>query len=298
MTEKEIINADFKNYFNQELKPFTNVEPYFENEKEYNSYIKKTLYFKKSVIEPLEKKGLKYSDSIVDIASGDGEMSFALALLGYKDITLFDLDQKRLDTGVQLIELFCNGTKAKRINDTATNLNTNFDVLISYQTIEHLSDEGNYSIAKKQCQIDFLKNINKHINKLCFFNAPNRSFPMDGHDTGKPLFHLLPIGVKKHLINKDIVKCSWAGICRPVSISFLNKHLPAFKLNSNYYTYDNMVEYLDSRPSFDYMGVKIPPIDVNNLSQKKKAINMVANLLGKNAQKILPVLSVIYEKKK
>jgi len=297
MTEKEIIKADFKAYFNQELKPFESVTAFFDNEKEYFNYLKKSLYFTKSVIKPLENKGMTISDSIVDVASGDGQMSFALALLGYKNITLFDLDQERLDKGVSLIGLFCNETKAKRISDTATNLNITFDVLISYQTIEHLSDEGNYSIAKKHCQIEFLQNIDKHITKLCFFNAPNRSFPIDGHDTGKPFFHFLPMGVKKYLINHDIVKCSWAGICRPVSIRFLNKYLPSFELKSNYYTYDNMKEYLANRPSFDYMGNRIYSIDVNKLSKKKAIINTVANTLGKNAQKILPVLSVIYKKK-
>ena len=58
-----------------------------------------------------------------------------------------------------------------------------FDVLICYQTIEHLSDEGNYSVAKKHCQVAFLARVDQHIKKLCYFNAPNRTYPVDGHDT-------------------------------------------------------------------------------------------------------------------
>lgn len=297
MTDSEIIKQEFERNYTYKYKPYDELQEYFDSETKYNHYFKKVLYFTKTVIQPLEKKGLNINDSIVDVASGDGQMSLALILLGYKDITLFDLDAKRLDFGIKLIQSFCPDATPKKINDSATNLNIEFDVLISYQTIEHLSDEGNYSIAKKKCQIEFLKKINTKIKKLCYFNAPNRSFPIDGHDTGKLFFHYLPIRVKAYLINKKIVTCSWTGICRPVSISFLNKHLTQFKLCSKYYAFDNMLDYLNNYPAFDYMGSRVLPVDTNSLSTKKKIINRTSLILGKQTQKLLPVLSVIYIKK-
>lgn len=294
----EIIEKDFGEYFNQKLKPFNEVKGILKSEKAYHSYLMKALCFVKDVIHPLEKKGMNYNDAILDVASGDGQMSLALALLGYKNITLFDFDKERLDCGVNMIQLFRPDVKPKVINDSAVNLNQTFDVLISYQTIEHLSDEGNYSIAKKKCQIEFLDKLNSQISKLCYFNAPNRTFPIDGHDTGKPLFHLLPINFKKYLINKNIVKCSWAGISRPVSVSFLNRYLSQFELSSNYYAFDNMINYLNNRPSFDYMGNPIYSINVTKLSWKKALLNRISLIFGKKMQNLLPVLSVIYVNKK
>ena len=294
MTDIEIIKKEFELYYTRKFKPYYEVSEFFDSETLYHNYVKKMLYFTKAVIQPLEKKGLNFNDSIVDVASGDGQMSLALALLGYNDITLFDLDANRLNFGVKLIQLFCEDANPKKINDSATNLNKKFDVLISYQTIEHLSNEGNYSVAKKICQIEFLNRIDENINKLCFFNAPNRSFPIDGHDTGIPFFHYLPMTVKKYLINNSIVKCSWAGICRPVSISFLNKHLRRFELSTNYYAFNSMVDYVTNYPPFDYMGNRIPPIDAGQLPIKKVVINNISMILGKQMQKLLPVLSIIY----
>lgn len=291
------IEGFFIDTFKIKVLPYENLKDLFKNENQYLNYLKKVVYFTKAVIEPLQNKGMTQKDSIVDVASGDGQMSLALALLGYRDLTLFDLDQDRLEKGSKIIALFCEGYKVKTIHDSAVNLNDQFDVLISYQTIEHLSDEGNYSVAKKSCQIQFLKAINEHINKLCYFNAPNNTFPVDGHDTGKWFFHWKSMEKKKRLIFEEGVKCSWAGICQPVSIGFLNKHLSRFKLNSSYYAFDSMVEYLNNKPPFDYMGQPTYSSPSGNLSFKKKIFNVVSKILGKQTQKLLPVLSVIYTKK-
>jgi len=297
ITDKEIIINDFQAYFNTSFRPYDEVKSFFPDEVLYLKYLKKVLYFTKAVIEPLEKKGLKQKDTIVDIASGDGQMSLALALKGYKSITLFDMDSKRLEFGYKIIHFFNPETEINQINDSATNLSKHYDVLISYQTIEHLSDEGNYSIAKKSCQKDFLKKVNLNINKLCYFNAPNKTFPIDGHDTGKLFFHWLPMSVRKYFINKKLVKCSWSGISQPVTVSFLKRQLKTFKLSSKYYAFDNMTDYINNYPSFDYMGNKIYKINPNKLSFKKKIVRSISTLLGKNMQKLLPVLSVVFVKK-
>jgi 2-polyprenyl-3-methyl-5-hydroxy-6-metoxy-1,4-benzoquinol methylase len=295
MKEKEIIAAKFKEYYNIPLKSFDELSELFESEEAYLAYIKIVLYFTKAVIEPLEKKGMILSDSIIDIASGDGQMSLALFLKGYKNVTLFDMDSKRLKLGEKTIKKFLPDiTDVKCINDSATNLNVKFDVLICFQTIEHLSDEGNYSVAKRKCQKEFLTAVNSNINKLCYFNAPNFTFPFDGHDTGKFLFHYLPMSIRKFLISKNIVKCSWSGISQPVSIPFFNRYLKNFSLISNYYAFDNMLEYIKNYPPFDYMGNIVPSVDINTLSKKKKALLIISNILGKTMHFGLPTLSVIY----
>ncbi len=297
MTDFEIVKKNFEERFKIPYKTLDELGGLFKTEKEYTTYMKKVLYFTKAVIEPLEKKGMKKDDAIIDIASGDGEMSVALAILGYQNLTLFDMDVSRLDFGVKFINLYSPGLKVKRETGSATEFNGIYDVLISYQTIEHLSDEGNYSIAKKKCQLQFLERINGHVKKLCFFNAPNRTFPIDGHDTGLPFFHRLPIKIKSYLIGKGIVKCSWGGICRPVTVSFLSSHLSNFSLASKYYAFDSMDEYMKNYPPFDYMGNRIPSYNAERMSFKKKLINGLSKVLGSNMQKLLPVLSVIYVNK-
>jgi hypothetical protein len=295
MKEKDLIASKFNEYYGNDLKPFDELSELFEDEKSYLSYMKKVLYFTKTVIEPLEAKGMNLNDSIIDIASGDGQMSLALYLKGYTNVTLFDMDLKRLQLGEKIIRKFIkNISEVKCINDSATNLNSRYDILISYQTVEHLSDEGNYSIAKRKCQKDFLTAINTYINKLCYFNVPNYTFPIDGHDTGKWFFHYLPMSIREFLISKKVVKCSWSGISEPVSLFFFNRYLKRFRLASNYYAFDNMTDYIKNYPPFDYMGNRIVSIDVNNLTIKKKALLLISNIFGKTFHFILPTLSVIY----
>jgi SAM-dependent methyltransferase len=294
LKDTAIVERSFHAYFDRPLKPFNELGHLFKDEGAYISYFKKVLYFTKAVIQPLESKGMAHGDSVLDLASGDGQMSLALALLGYRKITLFDMDKDRLSFGKQIIKEFQKDLDVDTVNGSALDLDGTFDVLICYQTIEHLSDEGNYSIAKKKCQIEFLERVNSVVTKLCYFNAPNRTFPIDGHDTGHYFFHWLPIGLKKYLIGQKYVRCSWSGISRPVTVSFLNRKLNRFRLGSNYYAFDSMKQYMGNYPPFDYMGSPIPVAQVDHLSWKKNAVNGLSQLLGAQMQKLLPVLSVIY----
>lgn len=294
LKDKPIVEQAFLSYFNRPLKPFHELSHLFKDEKTYIHYFKKVLYFTKAVIQPLENKGMTREDSILDLASGDGQMSLALALLGYRNITLFDMDKELIKFGKQIIHEFQSDLDPGFVNASAVDLDGTFDVLICYQTIEHLSDEGNYSVAKKKCQIEFLERVNKVVTKLCYFNAPNQSFPIDGHDTGLYFFHWLPMGVKRYLIGHKYVKCSWAGISKPVTISFLNRKLKRFRLGSKYYAFDSMKQYMANYPAYDYMGSPIPVGHGDRLSWKKKALNSLSLLLGAQMQKLLPVLSVIY----
>lgn len=297
LKDTEIVERTFLSYFGIPIKPFSELGHLFKDEKSYLTYFKKVLYFTKAVIQPMEQKGMDQGDSILDLASGDGQMSLALALLDYKELTLFDMDKERLVFGKQIIREFRKDLEVDVINGSATELEGTFDVLICYQTIEHLSDEGNYSVAKKTCQLEFLRRVDRSITKLCYFNAPNRSFPVDGHDTGKLFFHWLPMGIKKYLIEGKHVRCSWSGISRPVTVSFLGRHLPHFKLASKYYAFDSMQEYMANYPPFDYMGASIPMGHGNKLSWKKRLVGGLSRTLGGQMQKLLPVLSVIYARR-
>jgi SAM-dependent methyltransferase len=295
----DLLKNTFKNYFGIELPEYENFPiGFFESTDDYIRYFKKTIYFKQAVIVPLIDNGMQMEDRIIDLASGDGQMSLALYLLGYRNITLFDLDRDRLDFGIKIIKFFLGkDIVVNEMCDSAMNFNHIFDVIISYQTIEHLSNTGNYSIASRDCQRIFLKSINENINKLCYFNAPNYTFPIDGHDTGKLFFHYLPIRVREIIIKKGWVKCSWSGISQPVSLRFLKKHLTRFELTTNYYAFRNMENYLSTQAPFDYMGNRVIDYDIYKLPYKKRFISLLGKILDTNMQNLLPTLSVIYKVK-
>lgn len=295
LNDAQIVEQEFLRYFNTPLRPYRELGHLFGSEGAHLLYFKKVLYFTKAVIEPMAALGMRKDHAIIDLASGDGEMSVALALLGYERLTLYDLDAKRLAFGERMIREFRENLPVEAINASAMDLAGKYDVLICYQTIEHLSDEGNYSIAKRSCQLAFLERVERSIGTMCYFNAPNRSYPVDGHDTGKLFFHWLPIRVKKFLIGKRYVRCSWSGICRPVSVTFLARHLPHFERASKYYAFPSMKAYVTNYPPFDYQGFPMPrPRPGERLPFRKRLINTVANVLGGHVQKLLPVLSVIY----
>jgi len=293
----ELVRDTCQAYFGATLEPFDQLpRDLFRSERKYVEYFKRVLFFTKFAIEPLERKGMKRGHSIVDIASGDGQMSLALYLKGYRNVTLFDLDEARLQFGVRMIKTFADpSAEVEHVNDTATNYHGHHDVLITCQTIEHLSDTGNYSVASRRCQKVYLRNVNEGVSQLCYLNAPNLAFPIDGHDTSKPLFHYLPARFRRWLIDRNVVKCSWSGVAQPVSVGFLNRHLPDFTLASNYYAFDSWQAYVQNRPPFSYMGVRLNGNGRPNW--KKKVISTVANTLGKNVQRLLPVLSLIYARR-
>jgi 2-polyprenyl-3-methyl-5-hydroxy-6-metoxy-1,4-benzoquinol methylase len=290
----EIVSKTFEEYFKINLPKYEQFGKFFKSEEIYIKYFKKVIYFCKSVIEPLEYYGMQKTDTIIDLASGDGQMSLALFLKDYKNVTLYDLDNKRLNQGSNIIEFFLK-IKPKIVCGSALNFDGEYDVIISYQTIEHLSDTGNYSIANKRCQKVFLEKINKQIKKMVYINAPNFLFPIDGHDTGKWFFHFLPMKIRKILIDKKFIKCSWSGIAEPVSTLYLNRFLKSFSLCSSYYAFPSMAEYLLNRPPFDYMGNKI--VAQSTLSFSKRILKKIEKLIGKKIQNVLPVLSLVYNKR-
>ncbi len=297
-TTKDIVAKTFLKYFEKEFPLIELTNNFFPNEEICIKYFKKVIYFKKAVIEPLESNGMEKTDKIVDLACGDGQMSLALYLLGYTNVTLFDMDSERIAFAKKIIQFFVGtNISVPAINDSAGNMKDEYDVIISYQTIEHLSDTGNYSEASRRCQKDFLNILNVRIKKLIYINAPNYTYPIDGHDTGKLFFHFLPINIRHFFIRKmQWVKCSWAGISQPVSVLFLNRYLANFKLQSNYYAFNSMESYMKNYPPFDYMGNPYYEYDQNKLPAGKKTIKIVSSILKSKTQYILPVLSVIYKR--
>ena len=294
-TDEELTREIFREYFDRDLPPLSDLpEGLFTDEADYQAYLKKVLYFNKSVVEPLERAGMKKEDRIIDIASGDGQMSVCLYLKGYREVVLFDLDEKRLKRGRRVIRsLVGDDANPETIRDSATNLAGKYNVLISYQTIEHLSDTGNYSVASRRCQKQFLAKVNGNVRRMCYFNAPNYRFPVDGHDTGIWFFHFLPISLRNWLISRKWVKCSWAGVAQPVSVGFLGRHLRKFRVASSYYAFGSMSEYLENYPPFNYMGKRMPNINPNSLSWKKRTVGYFAKAMGPRIQSFLPTVSVI-----
>lgn len=297
-SDHQICRDAFRDYFGLSLPDYsTEAEGIFGSSNNYYFFVAKILYFKKSVIEPLIGYGMQTNDRIVDIAAGDGQMSVALYLMGYKNLILFDLDPERLSLASRSISFFSGEeTNVKSINDSATNFSEPVDVLISYQTIEHLSDKGNYSVASRKCQREFLKRVNDNVSKLVYINAPNLLFPVDGHDTGLWFFHYLPSDVRSKMIEKKWVTCSWAGVSQPVSVPFLSRYLKNFKLASTYYSFSSAEEYMQNYAPFDYVGNPYPLYGVKELPAKKKLIVRLSKMLGKAPQYFLPVLSVVMAK--
>lgn len=198
MHASDLLHLKLREYFNRDISYAGKLVEWFKTESEFVKYFKKVLYFQKAVIEPLEERGMIKTDTIVDIACGDGQMSLALFLKGYRNVTMFDMDSARLRFGQQLIEhLLELPNEVTTINRSALEISGPYDVVISFQTVEHLSDTGNYSIASRRCQKAFLTRINQIATKLIYINAPNYVFPIDGHDTGKWFFHFLPMSVKE-----------------------------------------------------------------------------------------------------
>lgn len=294
-TDEELVREKFQEYFDRELPSLASIpEGLFADDADYLGYLKKVLYFNKAVVEPLERAGMKMEDRIIDIASGDGQMSVCLYLKGYREVVLFDLDEKRLERGGKVIRaLVGDDANPETICSSATKFSGEYDVLISYQTIEHLSDTGNYSVASRRCQKQFLAKVNGNVRRMCYFNAPNYRFPIDGHDTGIWFFHFLPISLRNWLISRKWVECSWAGVSQPVSIGFLNRHLRKFRVASNYCAFGNMRDYLANYPPFNYMGNRMPKVDLNSLGWKKRIFGAFSNVMGSRTQSFLPTVSVI-----
>ena len=82
-----------------------------------------------------------------------------------------------------------------------------------------------------------------------------------------------------------------------VSVGFVARKLPSFRLVSNYHAFDDALDYLANRPPFDYMGVPVPRLDLERLSPSKAAIVRGSRLLGRHAQNFLPVLSLVLAKR-
>ena len=80
MHASDLLHLKLREYFNRDISYAGKLAEWFKTESEFVKYFKKVLYFQKAVIEPLEERGMTKTDTIVDIACGDGQMSLALFL--------------------------------------------------------------------------------------------------------------------------------------------------------------------------------------------------------------------------
>ena len=292
--KEDLMEAEFQRRFGCRPPELERVQGLFADDHAFRRTLEKVLYFHGAVLEPLQRRGMTRDDRILDLASGDGEMSLALALAGHRRITMVDLDAARLDRAARLVrELAGDDIELTATQGSAVDLEDDHDVLICFQTLEHLSDEGNYARASRSCQRRYLERVDRHIGKLVYFNAPNRWYPIDGHDTGKPGFHWLPMSIRSWLIARGVVENSWSGIAEPVTLDFLRRGLPHFRLVSRYYAFDDALDYMASYPPFDYMGRLYPQVRADHLPWKKRVIVRLSRMLGSRAHNLLPFLSVV-----
>lgn len=302
MDQLQRLEIAFRDAFGRDLPAPGSLPPAIEAEvdvAEQALYLQRIVHFARAVVEPLRDHGLGPDDRIVDVASGDGELAAALALAGHRNVTLWDLDTRRLANARRRIEALCpEATGFTYRNDDAVRLEGQFDAVISCQTIEHLSDEGNYAVARRSCQLEFMRRVRAARPRLVYVNVPNYTFPVDGHDTGLWFFHYLPMSVRRWLIRSGRVTCSWAGISRPVSLLFFRRQLPEHRLATSYYAFDSFDDYMRRRPPYDYVGGPLPAEPLDRLSRKKKLVRLVARTLGRGAQLCLPNLCLIYERRR
>jgi hypothetical protein len=298
LRKEDLMVAEFRRRFGREPPDLAAAPGLFADERAFQRTLQKVLHFHGAVLVPLARHGMSTSDRILDLASGDGEMSLALALAGYRSITMFDLDGERLERAAARVRALAgDGLELSVVHASALDLSTDHDVLICFQTLEHLSELGSHARASRSCQRRFLELVSVHIRKLAYFNAPNRWYPIDGHDTGKPLFHWLPMTVRARLIERGVVRNSWAGIAEPVTLRFLCRHLRGFRPVTRYYAFEDALDYMRSYPPFDYMGRLYPFVDPGALPLRKRVITAVSRLLGARAQNRLPFLSVVLRRK-
>ena len=159
----------------------------FRYDENHQLFFKRVLYFIKTVVEPLESCGMSRDDSILDGASGNGPLTLALLLCGFHDVAMCDLDPAATQTASRIVELVLPGSQAVPVvNSSLLEWKENVDVLVSYQTIEHLERSGKqrfhqadrfFSAASRSCQEELLRAANQQVRKLIFINAPSHCCP-------------------------------------------------------------------------------------------------------------------------
>jgi len=140
---------------------------------------------------------LKYVNNkkVCDAACGTG---YGMSLMSYlaKDLTGWEIDDEAIDYAKQLAYYCPNKFKKVDLNEKLPKVKNKFDVLVSFETIEHLKDPE-----------EFIKNT-LGVCKTFIFSVPNVRY--DKVDNEYHL-HSFELAEFMSLLGKYYNNVSWAG---------------------------------------------------------------------------------------
>lgn len=148
-------------------------------------------YYDKFFIAPMRNR-LDISQAVLcDCAAGLGWLSFAFLLRGGKAAVLVEPDDVKFRIAQEVGDILGVADKCTFLDCYMQDIplaDKSVDVFASIETLEHVGAEN-----INRC----LKKINCLTRRLVIVTAPNRLFPIDGHDTRLPFAHWLPKTLRK-----------------------------------------------------------------------------------------------------
>tara|TARA_A100001015_G_scaffold311941_1_gene416163 strand:+ start:512 stop:1453 length:942 start_codon:yes stop_codon:yes gene_type:complete len=154
---------------------------------EVSEHIEGRIFVDRIRVVPWLSKNINLNNlSILEIGCGTGSSSITLAEQG-SNVTGIDIHKESLEIAKLRADLY--GLNIKFLEVSSINideLEQDFDVIILYATLEHLTVEERLNTLKK------CKNILKKGGYLITIEAPNRLWYFDSHTSELPFFQWLP----------------------------------------------------------------------------------------------------------
>jgi len=151
--------------------------------------VDKTLdYMRRRYVEPLRQIVDISQSSLADCASGFGWLSFAYLLAGGRRAILVDPDGPRLEKAAKIAEGLGVADRCEFHCCFMQELDiAPADVFASIETLEHVGAKN-----IKPC----IEALAAKAKRAVILATPNRWFPWVAHDTGLPLAHWMPLGLR------------------------------------------------------------------------------------------------------
>jgi hypothetical protein len=148
-------------------------------------------YMRRRFVAPLARHVEIGTATLLDCAAGFGWLAFAYLQAGGRHAILVELDERRLDAARTIarhlgVEDRCS-FRAERLQDIALTDNS-VEIFSSVETLEHVG-RGNIR--------DSVRNMARIAQHAVILTTPNFIFPVVAHDTGLPLAHWLPAGLRR-----------------------------------------------------------------------------------------------------
>ncbi len=176
---KSLIEIELKNNY------FSNFEKIQEIDME-DHITGRTLVSRTKIIPWLHKVTELKNKKLLEIGCGTGSSSITFAEQGAK-VTGIDVEEDSLQVARKRAELLNLDIKYKNLSGTEiSHLKEQFDLVIYYATLEHMTIEERINSLKQAW------NILNHNGLLIIVEAPNRLWLEDTHTSELPFFQWLP----------------------------------------------------------------------------------------------------------